>query len=142
MAPKKSRSADTDPHAVRWLDEPEAHDYPAATAYLSLVADDDEVSAIVAALRSATLTHRKAKDILRASRLALLEQTNAHVRSDLEKIKAGKPLSPVLLVRGDLARGVPMQVADGYHRVCASYWTDENTDIPVLIVDLPERRLP
>jgi hypothetical protein len=21
-------------------------------------------------------------------------------------------------------------IADGYHRVCASYWLDENTDIP------------
>jgi hypothetical protein len=27
-----------------------------------------------------------------------------------------------------------MQIADGYHRVCASYLTDENTDIPVRIV--------
>jgi hypothetical protein len=25
---------------------------------------------------------------------------------------------------------VPLQIADGYHRVCASYLTDENTDIP------------
>ncbi|MDT5170284.1 MAG: hypothetical protein QOD02_3619, partial [Mycobacterium sp.] len=28
---------------------------------------------------------------------------------------------------------VAMQIADGYHRVCASYYTDENTDIPVRI---------
>jgi len=28
----------------------------------------------------------------------------------------------------------PLIVADGYHRVCASYYTDENTDIPVRIV--------
>ena len=28
----------------------------------------------------------------------------------------------------------PLQIADGYHRVCASYHTDENTDIPVKIV--------
>jgi hypothetical protein len=26
-----------------------------------------------------------------------------------------------------------MQIADGYHRVCASYHTDENTDIPVVL---------
>jgi hypothetical protein len=25
---------------------------------------------------------------------------------------------------------VPLQIADGYHRVCASYHLDENTDIP------------
>jgi len=27
-----------------------------------------------------------------------------------------------------------LQIADGYHRVCASYHTDENTDIPVVLV--------
>jgi hypothetical protein len=55
---------------------------------------------------------------------------NPHVAADLRKIAAGKPLSPVLLVRGDLATGRAAQIADGYHRVCASYHTDENTDIP------------
>jgi len=29
----------------------------------------------------------------------------------------------------------PLVVADGYHRVCASYWIDENTDIPCILVD-------
>ena len=41
-------------------------------------------------------------------------------------------MSPILLVRGDFTTGVPLQIADGYHRVCASYHTDENTDIPVV----------
>ena len=39
----------------------------------------------------------------------------------------------MLLVRGDLALGLALQIADGYHRVCASYHTDENTDIPCRI---------
>jgi len=47
-------------------------------------------------------------------------------------------LSPILVVRGDFAAGVPLQIADGYHRVCASYHTDENTDIPVVIVSRPQ----
>jgi hypothetical protein len=34
------------------------------------------------------------------------------------------------LVRGSAVSGYPLQIADGYHRVCASYLTDENTDIP------------
>jgi len=25
------------------------------------------------------------------------------------------------------------RAADGYHRVCASYWIDENTDIPCIV---------
>ena len=41
---------------------------------------------------------------------------------------AGTELSPVLLVRG-----TPLWVADGYHRVCASYHIDENTSIPCRI---------
>lgn len=27
----------------------------------------------------------------------------------------------------------PLIAADGYHRVCASYWIDENTDIPCIL---------
>jgi hypothetical protein len=123
--------------AVTWLDEPEEHDYPAAAAYLALLAGPDQVMALVEALRQAPVTHQKAKDILRASRLALLEETNAHVRSDLVKVHKGERLSPILLVRGDLASGAALQIADGYHRVCASYHTDENTDIPVKIAAFP-----
>ncbi len=57
-----------------------------------------------------------------------------HVASDLAKIGKDKPLSPVLLVGGDLTTGRPLQIADGYHRVCASYHTDENTDVPCRLV--------
>jgi hypothetical protein len=116
------------------MEEPEEHDYPAATAYLSLIATDDYVSDIVDALRAAPIVHQKAKDILRAAGLSLLPRDNAHVSSDLDKIEKKKALSPVLLVRGELSAGRPAQIADGYHRVCASYWVDENTDIPCRIV--------
>lgn len=85
----------------------------------------------------APIQHRKAKDILRAARLVLLPEDNAHVTSDLTKIKEGKKLSPILMVRGELARGIPEHVADGYHRVFASYYTDENTDIPLKLADAP-----
>ena len=115
---------------VQWQSEPEEHDYPAAAAYLSLLATDGAVAAIVANLREAPVIHRKAKDILRASGLELLDEHNVHVAADLEKIHKGKSLSPVLLVRGDFAAGAHLQIADGYHRVCASYHVNENTDIP------------
>ena len=61
------------------------------------------------------------KDLLRASCLQLLPRDNPHVSRDLKKIKKGTRLSPILAVRGDLNTGVAMQIADGYHRVCASY---------------------
>lgn len=127
--------------SVLWLPEPEEQDYPAAADYLSMLDSDYAVNQLVKALRNARIVHRKAKDILRASRLTLLPEDNVHVVSDLRKIRNGKRLSPVLMVRGDLSRGIPAQVVDGYHRVCASYYTDENTDIPLKLADpLPEQK--
>jgi len=119
---------------VLWGDEPDEHDYPAAADYLALIATPAQIDQIVAALKQAPVVQKKAKDLLRASQLALLPEDNPHVRTDLKKIKKGTRLSPILAVRGELTTGVAMQIADGYHRVCASYYTDENTDIPVRIV--------
>jgi hypothetical protein len=118
-----------------WKDDPDDHDYPAAVDYLSLLMPDDKASGIADALRAAPLIRRKAKDLLRASRLALLPPTNVHVAKDLDKVKRGERLSPVLLVRGDQASGQPLVVADGYHRICASYGLDEDAEIPCRIVD-------
>ena len=86
--------------AVKWLDEPQAHDYDAAATYLSMLAEKATVDKTVAALKSAVPTYQAAKDILRAARLVLLPKSNAHVRADLAKISNGKKLSPILLVRG------------------------------------------
>jgi hypothetical protein len=119
---------------VKWLDEPEDHDFDAATNFLSLVGDPDLVEKTVAALRRAKPAYRMVKDILRAAGLDLLPTSNLHVKADLDKIHAGKRLSPILLVRGDAVHGGPLQVADGYHRVCASYVTDENTSVPCRLV--------
>ena len=127
-------------HAVakeHWKTEPDDHDYPAASSYLSLVAPPAVVARVVDALKAAPMASYKAKDLLRASGLALLPVDNAHVARDLGKVKGGQLLSPVLLVRGDAARGMPLVVADGYHRICASYHIDENADIPCRIVDAP-----
>ena len=78
-----------------------------------------------------------AKDILRAAGLPLLAVDDPEVATDVKKVAKGQPLSPVLLVRGDLAAGRPLQIADGYHRVCASYHLSEDTEIPCRIADIP-----
>jgi len=113
-----------------WKPEPDDHDYPAAASYLSLLMPGPSVDALVAELRAAPIGHWKAKDLLRASGLALLSSENPHVASDLKKVKDGERLSPVLLVRGSINKSAPLQIADAYHRICASYHLDENTDIP------------
>ena len=124
---------------VTWKAEPDPHDYPAAASYLSLIATSTQVSDLVERLKTASITHYKAKDMLRASGLALLAQDNPHVAADLAKVKNNKALSPVLLIRGNHAHGIALQIADGYHRVCASYHLDENTDIPCRITDHPHQ---
>ncbi len=116
-----------------WKDEPEARDYPAARSYLSLLVDPSEAKKTVKALAGdPTATRYQAKDILRAARLPLLPLDDPEVTKDLAKVRAGTKLSPVLLVRGD-----PLWVADGYHRICASYHLDEDAEIPCRIVSRP-----
>lgn len=122
---------------VIWKQQPDEHDYPAAMAYLSLLADDAVVQRLVAQLREAPIRSGKAKDILRASRLDLLPADNQHVAKDIHKVHSGTPLSPVLLVRGEMDQDLPIVIADGYHRVCASYHLEENTDIPFKLAALP-----
>jgi hypothetical protein len=113
-----------------WKDEPEAEDYPSALSYLSLLVGVEAATKLAKALRKQKeLTHFAAKDILRASGLKLLAADDSEVSSDLEKIKLGKQLSPVLLIQG-----VPLWVADGYHRVCVSYHLDEKSPVPCRIV--------
>lgn len=121
------------------MKEPQEHDFPAAHDYLSLLMSDEVATRTVDRLREAPLITRKAKDLLRASGLPLLARTNPSVASDLRKIRNGEKLSPVLVVRGDSANRYPLTVADGYHRICASYYVDESLDIPCRLAEAPER---
>jgi len=116
-----------------WKNEPDDHDYPAAADYLSLLMEKGAADRTVATLRAAPITHRKAKDLLRASRLDPLPADNVHVKKDLGKVEKGQLLSPILLVRGRVEADIPLTVADGYHRICASYHLDEDADIPCRI---------
>jgi hypothetical protein len=120
-----------------WQLEPDKHDFPAANAYLSLICDTVMAGKLVELFRAATSSIYEAKDLLRASGLKVLEKNNTHVAKDLEKVKNGDKLSPVLLVRGKFYKNRSLVVADGYHRICASYWLDEIAQIPCRIVDVP-----
>jgi hypothetical protein len=113
-----------------WKDEPEAEDFPAAESYLSLLVGAEVAAKLAKALRKVrSLEHYAAKDILRAANLPLLAPDDSEVAADLKKVKQGDKLSPVLLVQG-----VPLWVADGYHRICASYHLDEKTEVPCRVV--------
>jgi hypothetical protein len=113
-----------------WKKKPEAEDYTGALNFLSLICPDTQCKKLVLALRKAKTIERAAKDLLRAAQLPLLERDEPHVDDDLKRIHKGKPLAPVLLVRGDITEGSPLIVADGYHRICAICYYDENAPIP------------
>jgi len=90
----------------------------------------------VTLLRDAPTVDYAAKDLLRASRTHLLDKDSPHVAEDLKKIKKGKKLSPVLLVRGDGRQGITLTIADGYHRICASWHWDERCPVACCLADL------
>jgi hypothetical protein len=119
-----------------WSQDPEDRDLKGALDFLSLLMRPDAAERLVEGLRNAQSTERKAKDLLRATRLPLLDADDPLVAADLKKIKRRELLPPVLLVRGDvLGTNRPAEVADGYHRICASYYTDESAEIPCRIAD-------
>jgi hypothetical protein len=119
---------------VTWAPNPAEHDYPAAESFLRLIAAPDHIHVLTALLSRAPTVHQHAKDILRAARLPLLATDDPEVARDLKQVAKGTALSPILLIGGDIGTGRALQIADGYHRVCASYHVNEDTDIPCRLV--------
>jgi hypothetical protein len=118
---------------VRWLDDVAAHDFDAASAYLSLKLDQRQAAVAVGRLRKAKVTRRRANDILRACSLVALPLDDPGVRRDLLNAVSGKRLSPVLVV----STGDGGDIADGYHRVSLAYHLDPFGDVPVRIGAAP-----
>lgn len=116
----------------KWHEEIEEDDFEAAESYLSLIYSPKKSARFVAELRDAKPDRFKAKDIFRASQLSRLGVSNERVAEYRKKIRAGKPLSPILLVRDETHGKVV--VADGYHRLCTVYEFHEDTWIPCRIV--------
>jgi hypothetical protein len=119
-----------------WERKAATQDYGAAQKYLTLLFRDAEARRLVKALRAAPTVEYAAKDILRASQTHLLDKDSPHVADDLKKIKKGKKLSPVLLIRGDAKHGVTVTIAVGYHRICASWHWNEKCPVACCLVDL------
>jgi hypothetical protein len=117
---------------IKWLDQPQDHDYAAAASYLTLLFTAAQAARVVKRLRRSPTIEFNAKDIFRASGLSLLGISNLHVEKDRRKIASGRRLSPLLLVR-DPQHGRVI-IADGYHRLCAVYGYDEDARIPCKIV--------
>jgi hypothetical protein len=121
---------------LKWSEKEEDADFDAAFNYLSLLCSDRKAHALVKSLRGSKPLDHAAKDLLRAAGLPLLLRDDPHVDADLKRIQKGKPLAPVLLVRGDMASGLPLTVADGYHRICAVVYFDESAPVRCRIADM------
>ena len=112
-----------------WRSAPSREDLDGARNYLLLLCARGDSRRLTLALSRAHTSRATAKDLLRASKLPLLPRDESHVEADLKRIHKGKTLSPVLLVRGDLSQGIPLIIADGYHRICAVCYFDEDSPI-------------
>ncbi len=119
-------------YRIRWLSEPQKHDYPAAESYLSLLFDPSVARQLVEQLEHAGMSEFAAKDIFRASGVPLTGVSNSHVEKDRASIILDEKLSPLLLVRD--RNGGKVVIADGYHRLCAVYTFDEDAMISCKIV--------
>lgn len=121
---------------IRWQSEAPQQDYEAARKYLSLLFSDRDADRIVARLRKAPTIRFEAKDILRASQTHLLTDDDPKVRHTLRDIKKGKAIGPVLLIRGEGGKGVNLIIADGHHRICASWHWDDKAPVACSLVEL------
>jgi hypothetical protein len=116
-----------DKSPIAWLKDVAEHDYEAAYNYLSLKFDDKRAGEIVARMKKAKLTSRRANDILRATGLTPLPLTDPGVQRDLLKLLNGEKLSPVLVCD----QKPHADIADGYHRVSLAYSIDPFMGVPL-----------
>ena len=128
MSKDKAETLETGPvEKIKWLGDVADHDYAAAEAYLSLKCDSEAARKIVKRLRKASLTTRRANDILRAAGLTAAPLDDPGVMKDLIKVIEGRRLSPVLVVSAETG----CDIADGYHRVSLVYRIDPYGEIPL-----------
>jgi hypothetical protein len=128
MAKSTLETVESGPVAnIKWMKDVAGHDYDSAEAYLSLKLDPAATSKAVKRLRDASLTRRRANDILRAAGLTPAPLDDPGVMKDLVKVIEGKPLSPVLVINSHAGA----DIADGYHRVSLVYRLDPYGEIPL-----------
>jgi hypothetical protein len=119
---------------AQWKQRPENDNYEAALDYLSLQFTQSTAGRLIAKARRAPCIERIAKDLLRVSNLPLLSVDEKHVAEDLKRIHKGKPISPIIVIQGDLRKNRSFVIADGYHRVCAACHADEDAPVAAVLV--------
>jgi hypothetical protein len=108
---------------LKWKKDVAAHDYAAASSYLSIRFGEARAEKVAAELRKLPVITRRANDILRATGRVPLPLSDPGVLRDLKKVLAGEKLSPILVAEAD--------IADGYHRISLAYALDPYADVPL-----------
>jgi hypothetical protein len=123
---------------IVWIDTAknayEDDDLKDAINFISLIKKPRKAKKLIARLVKKDLVTFKAKDILRAAKLQPLPPDDVDVIRKLDAIKAGTPIPPVFLLRGNSAANRPLLIADGYHRVSAAFALDPTTDVQAQII--------
>lgn len=119
---------------IKWKKAATKKDIEAAKEYLTLVLNQKTVATAIEKLEKhrESIEQFKAKDVLRASQTQLLPETNEDVRAEFVKILKEIPLVPILLVR----KNDRLFIADGYHRTCAAYYLDKETEVHCVLVGI------
>ncbi len=119
---------------IKWAPKVTKKDIAAAKEYLKLVLNTKAVDAAAEKLEKHrdVIEQFKAKDVLRASQTQLLPETNEDVRAEFVKILKEIPLVPVLLVR----KNDKLFIADGYHRTCAAYYLNKDSEVHCVLVGI------
>ena len=116
---------------VKWLPEPARKDYDAAETFLELLFKEKKARRWAKELMRGDITEYAAKDILRASGTLISEIQAFDWTKQQKEIESGTPLSPILIVRQDTGRH--LIIADGFHRMCALFATDQEIRVPCKI---------
>lgn len=124
---------------LTWLPDVADKDYDAAYSYLGLKLDPDRAVAVITRLRAAPLIQLRANDILRACGYPALPPDDPGVIREGAKLKAGKALSPILIVSFEFGG----DIADGYHRLSYTYHVSPYDMVPCRVASsssAPARR--
>ena len=120
------------PITVKWLEQPDTKDYGAAETFLGLLFAAKQARRWAKELKRATMSSYAAKDLLRASGTPMSEVQAFDWSKQHEAIAKGEALSPILVVRE--GHGGRLIIADGFHRLCAVFATDQEIAVPCKIV--------
>ncbi|GAC1534406.1 MAG: hypothetical protein NVS2B4_14730 [Ramlibacter sp.] len=123
---------DTPDPKILWLTLVGDEDFEAAANYLQLLFPARQAKALEKKLRKRKTQVFQAKDVLRASGMEELGPKDPEVAKQLEKIKSGEALSPILLVRQ--TDNAKLIIADGFHRICAAVVVDPKAQMHCKIV--------